>query len=32
MDTENIMAYFLVFLIFGGIIGLAVWLVWHIKK
>ena len=32
MDTETIVAYSLVFLLFGGFMGLAMWLVWHIKK
>jgi hypothetical protein len=32
MDIETIAAYFLLFLIFGGIMGLAMWLVWHIEK
>jgi len=32
MDVETIVAYFLMFLLFGGIMGIAMWLTWHIKK
>jgi len=32
MDIETIVAYFLLFLIFGGVMGIAMWLVWHINN